>query len=419
MAMIPPNPFRVGFSLLLLLCLTGVSAHAQAKSSKRGLGYGYHSADDMRALSPGMSWWYNWSPSPEAGAASVASSVGVSFVPMVWGGTPNADQVAAAIPAGAQYLLGFNEPNFKSQANMTPSVAAARWPVLEEVARRKNLKLVAPAVNYCGDCVSEGGVTFSDPVTYLDAFFAACQTCKVDYIAVHWYACDLGALQWYVGRFKKFNKPIWLTEFACGDRPHDQITLDVQKKYMTEAVNYLENEPSVFRYAWFSGRNNEIPNINLLGNSGQLTELGRLYVSLPAAGGGTSQPGKLTPVLAAASSSENGGTGPDKAIDGNLSTRWSSAFADPQYLLLDLGAAKKITGVKLQWEAAYGKDYQLQVSNDGTTWTTFTSVVAGDGGVDEFTNLSATGRFLRIYGTKRSSGYGYSLFEVDVFGGTP
>ncbi|RKH48527.1 glycoside hydrolase family protein [Corallococcus llansteffanensis] len=252
------------------------------KSAKRGIAYGYHSAADLKALSPGMSWWYNWSPKPEDGAASVYASQAVTFVPMAWGGTPTADQLASEIPAGSQYLLGFNEPNFKSQANKTPRQAAALWPVLEEVARRKQLKLVSPAVNYCGDCVSEDGVTFTDPVAYLDAFFKACQGCQVDAIAVHWYACDLGALKWYVGQFKKYNKPLWLTEFACGDRPASEITVDVQKKYMVDAITWLESEPSVERYAWFSGRNNEIPAINLLGASGELTELGRLYVTLAA-----------------------------------------------------------------------------------------------------------------------------------------
>ena len=412
--MIPLPSLRTGLSLLWLLCLACSAQEAQAKSAKRGLGYGYHSAEDMKALSPGMSWWYNWSPTPESTAASTAPSVGVSFVPMVWGGNPTADQLAASIPSGAQYLLGFNEPNFKYQANMTPSQAAAKWPVLEEVARRKSLKLVAPAVNYCGDCVSEGGVTFTDPVVYLDAFFKACTNCKVDYIAVHWYACDLSALQWYIGLFKKYNRPIWLTEFACGDRPHDQITLDVQKKYMTDAVNYLENEPAVFRYAWFSGRNNEIPNINLLGSSGQLTELGKLYVNLPAAG--STAPGRLTPVSATASSSESSGNGPERAIDGSQSTRWSSAFSDPQFLTLDLGSAKKLTQVKLYWEGAYGKDYQIQVSSDGSTWSPAASVTAGDGGLDDLSGLSATGRFVRIYGTKRATGYGYSLWEVELYG---
>ncbi|ATB38421.1 carbohydrate-binding protein [Cystobacter fuscus] len=412
------NPIRSLTPLLWLLCLAAVSAQAQTKSAKRGLAYGYHSAEDMKALSKGISWWYNWAPTPEAGAASVASSVGVSFIPMVWGGTPNAEQLVASIPVGTQYLLGFNEPNFMDQARKTPSEAAALWPVLEEVARRRNLKLASPAVNYCGNCVSEGGVTFTDPVVYLDAFFARCTNCQVDYVAVHWYACDLSALKWYIGLFKKYNKPIWLTEFACGDRPHDQITLEVQKKYMTDAVAYLESEPAVFRYSWFSGRSTYIPNVNLLGASGQLTELGNLYVSLPAGGGTTPPPtgNKLTPVAATASSIENGGTPAANAIDGNLSTRWSSAFADPQYLQLDLGAAKKITGVRLTWEAAYGKDYQVQVSNDAATWTTVATVVGGDGGVDDHTGLSATARYVRIYGTKRSTGYGYSLFEVELFG---
>ncbi|MFB1481186.1 glycoside hydrolase family protein [Corallococcus sp. RDP092CA] len=255
---------------------------AVTKSAKRGLAYGHHSAEDLEALSPGVSWWYNWSPQPESGAASVHVAERVSFVPMAWGGTPTVAQLESELPADAKELLGFNEPNFKSQANKTPRQAAALWPVLEEVARRKGLRLVSPAVNYCGDCVSEDGVTFTDPVAYLDAFFKACADCQVDAIAIHWYACDVGALKWYVGLFKKYNKPLWLTEFACGDRPHDEITVDVQKQYMVDAIGYLESEPAIERYAWFSGRNNEIPAINLLGASGELTELGHLYVTLAA-----------------------------------------------------------------------------------------------------------------------------------------
>lgn len=254
---------------------------AGSRSAKRGIAYGGHSGADLAALSRGLDWWYNWSPSPEAGAASVYGSLGVEFVPMVWGGTPDADEVSAAIPAGASYLLGFNEPNFISQSNKTPTEAAALWPVLEEVAAARNLEIGAPALNYCGDCVSENGTTYSDPVVYLDAFLAACTDCRIDFIPVHWYACNVDALKWYIERFKKYNKPIWVTEFACGDDPHEQITLAVQKNYMQAAVAYLESEPAVARYAWFSGRNNEIPYINLLGANGQLTELGELYMSLP------------------------------------------------------------------------------------------------------------------------------------------
>jgi chitosanase len=68
------------------------------------------------------------------------------------------------------------------------------------------------------------------------------------------------------------------------------------------------------------------------------------------------------------------------------------------------------------WEAAYGKAYQVQTSTDGTTWTTAYSTTAGDGGVDNLTGLTASGRYVRINGTKRGTIYGYSLWEFQVFG---
>src|SRR5580692_10893138 len=38
------------------------------------------------------------------------------------------------------------------------------------------------------------------------------------------------------------------------------------------------------------------------------------------------------------------------ATDGNLSTRWSSAFSDPQWLEVDLGSAQSICQVVIHWE---------------------------------------------------------------------
>ncbi|PJJ54914.1 glycosyl hydrolase [Hymenobacter chitinivorans] len=414
---IPEKFVRAGFGALVLLLGFAGAAQAQTKSPKRGLAYGYHSAADMQVLAPGVSWWYNWYSRPDADAAAVYPGLGVDYVPMQWGrdldGSPvTADRLAANIPAGAKYLLGFNEPNFRYQANLTPTQAAALWPVLQEVARRKNLKLVSPAVNYCGDCVAENGTTYYSPTQYLDAFFAACPTCQVDYIAVHTYVCEERWLRDKIAELKKYNKPIWLTEFACGDMPATQISLAVQQKYLLDAVNYLEKEPAIFRYAWFSGRNNEIPNINLLGASGQLTPLGQQYVSLPVGW----EPGRLTPVATRASSQESNATGAANATDTNINTRWASAFADPQYLQLDFGSTQNFTRVQLSWEAAFAPDYQLQTSPDGLTWTTIRTVVNGDGGVDNLTGLSGRGRYLRLLGTRRATAYGYSLYEIEVFG---
>src|SRR5947209_5391721 len=78
-----------------------------------------------------------------------------------------------------------------------------------------------------------------------------------------------------------------------------------------------------------------------------------------------------------ASSTEGAGTPATAAVDGNTGTRWSSAFADPQWIRIDLGATTSITSVGLNWEAAYAKSYQIQTSNDAATWTTIYSTTTG------------------------------------------
>ena len=117
----------------------------------------------------------------------------------------------------------------------------------------------------------------------------------------------------------------------------------------------------------------------------------------------------------AASSVENAGTPASSATDGNTGTRWSSAFSDPQWLEVDLGATDTISEVVLSWEGAYGKSFQVQTSNDNSTWTPIYSTTSGTGGVQTL-SVSGSGRYVRMYGTARGTGYGYSLWEFQVYG---
>jgi beta-glucosidase len=118
-----------------------------------------------------------------------------------------------------------------------------------------------------------------------------------------------------------------------------------------------------------------------------------------------------------ASSAENAGTPASAATDGNTGTRWSSAFADPQWLQVDLGSSATVSQVVLQWEAAYATAFQIQVSPDGANWTSIYSTTAGAGGTQTL-NVTGTGRYIRMYGTARATGYGYSLWEFQVYGTT-
>lgn len=115
------------------------------------------------------------------------------------------------------------------------------------------------------------------------------------------------------------------------------------------------------------------------------------------------------------SSVEQAGLEGPNAVDGNLSTRWSSAFSDPQYITVDLGVLYNVNQVVLHWETAYGQEYMIQTSEDGSAWTIAEYQANGDGGIDVIP-LSVASRYVRMYGIRRATPWGYSLFEFEVYG---
>lgn len=142
-------------------------------------------------------WYYGWNCDPV-----------IPFVPMVW----DEETVISATQAltGTGWLLGFNEPNLPSQANMTPALAFQLWPQLEATGR----KLVSPAVFASTNCPGCG--------TWLEEWWSLCQArtpepCRVDAIALHWYGCDTVMLEQYLQRrtLQFPGLPLWLTEWGC------------------------------------------------------------------------------------------------------------------------------------------------------------------------------------------------------------
>lgn len=259
-------------------------APGAAKSAKRGIAYDLATTQDMSALSPGVSWWYAWGLRPNAALPSDhATRYGMDFIPMLWNGNFNDADVEAWLRArpSIQYLLLLNEPNLTDQANLTPTQAAQLWPRYEALAAKTGVRLVGPAITW-GTMAN-----FADPVVWMDAFYAAYRAAsggrdpRIDYLAFHWY--DYG-LKDQLDALTKYGKPFWVTEFANwhnGAGPH----IDTEAKQiaqMTELVALCEARADVFRYAWFTGRwNNDVHHTSLLGANGELTALGRHYLSLP------------------------------------------------------------------------------------------------------------------------------------------
>jgi glucose/arabinose dehydrogenase len=104
-----------------------------------------------------------------------------------------------------------------------------------------------------------------------------------------------------------------------------------------------------------------------------------------------------------------------RSFDGDMATRWSSKYSSPQWIRVDLGSSRRVSRFILRWEVAYGKNYQIQVSGNGSTWTTVVTRTNGDGGVDTQTFTPRDVRYVRMYGTTRATSYGYSLWEFELY----
>lgn len=265
-----------------------------AQSPKRGIAYGYHSKADLLALKPGVSWWYNWFSEPDTDVRADYESLGVEFVPMVWGKISDADVQGFInkIKPGTKYLLAFNEPNFNDGAKLTPQEAVNAWGNVEKIAAAKNLEIVSASPAYNGP-QNYGG--YSSPIVWHDEFFALCPNCKVDYIAFHTYDNTAGSVVGVTGLLKKYNRPVWVTEFA------NRViqTSDQKIAFMKDILTSFENDPDIYRYSWFTGRvpadwTDMLEGQLLSATSGVLKPIGTEYINAPYTSKKMNVPGRIT-----------------------------------------------------------------------------------------------------------------------------
>jgi len=267
-----------------------VNCDEKVRSRKRGICMNEMSRADFAALAPGVSWYYNWDFETKYQGLSGS----MQFIPMVWGNSPEALRGLARYLESAQTkppaILAINEPNLKGQAFISPSETADLYRRIQDVADRFHVPVVGPNMALG----SEGGssITAEDPVenkmmtyTFMVPFLKATlyylAGTKTDApaLAFHSYG-NAGELKWAVEMMHKtFNRPIWVTEYAQWASPDSAAA----RKYMIEATDFLERTPYVAGYAWFKERVRDHPTISLLEpESGTLSPLGQVYVTLPA-----------------------------------------------------------------------------------------------------------------------------------------
>ena len=280
---------KTNVSILLALALAA-GVHADP-SPKRGIGFNEIAAADLAALSPGVSWAYNWGVG-KPDAFNDPRAKGVEFIPMAWGPQQGfRDHLEAVLTTGPKpsAVLGLNEPNLRGQAFQSPEDAAKSWRELAAQCRRHGVPLVAPNMamgtpegdSWRGfDPVQKKEVVYTFVFPYLDAFEWYLREAgpeKAAAMGIHIYG-NIWEMRWILGELAKRYPatPVWVTEFNWSGAPDEAAALD----YLVQAVDALERAPNIARYAWFKADFGADRN-SLIAPGGGLTKLGRLYVAMP------------------------------------------------------------------------------------------------------------------------------------------
>ncbi|KAF8623444.1 hypothetical protein AX15_006386 [Amanita polypyramis BW_CC] len=216
---------------------------------------------------PKVGFFYNWSPyCPEQ-----LKSLGYTCAPMLWGYKQIADFTRLVKANYATYVLGMNEPNEPTQSNMSPADGAKMWKEYIQPLGSQGYTLISPA---CTNGPSGK--------KWMQDFFTACSDCRVDAIAMHFYGTNAtDMVNYMIDLHQTFQKPIWVTEFACTDftgQKHCSSASD----FLTQVKGFMDNTDWVHAYFAFGvmfDMYNVDPVNQLLGSNGKPTSLGELYIN--------------------------------------------------------------------------------------------------------------------------------------------
>lgn len=421
--------------------------------TKKGLAVNDTMGKKLDPLEMSMGWYYTWGTSP----FSYTTYKYAEFVPMKWG-AGNEDTVLNEIARkNYMYLLAYNEPDYPNDyggSNVPVQTAIDNWSKFP--GKSRYLGAPAPALSPSWDS-GTWFRTFMDNVDHN----------TIDFIPLHCYYKYYGGVEGARAFLKEvvdktyemYHKPIWITEFAVsGWGYNNEWARQSVQEFMYEVIDGLNERDYVERYSWFSFNTTDDSNgaSALWTNAtGELTDLGRIYAyygnpegyvpslsTLPQAEytvtttrrndayndsiklkGVTCQNYIKSNGVTVEASSVLGNHLAEKAIDGDIKndSRWESKHGvDPQTFTINLGMVRNIKQVNILWENAGAKDYTIEVSTDGINYTK----VAEASGIGAMQNRDDTivlskltsAQYIRITGTQRATGYGYSIWELAVYG---
>jgi hypothetical protein len=119
---------------------------------------------------------------------------------------------------------------------------------------------------------------------------------------------------------------------------------------------------------------------------------------------------------------ENGESGPPALVDGDLFTRWSSDYSEPQAIMIQLKKPAVLSRLRLHWEQASATRYCVQVSRNGEDWTSVYLYMGMGGGepasrIDDIDLKNVAAGWIRLdLQSCINKQWGFSLYEIEALG---
>ncbi|KAF9474707.1 glycoside hydrolase [Pholiota conissans] len=204
----------------------------------------------------------------------------IEFVPMFWGNrsisewTNTAKRTLADMTPKVTAVLGMNEPELPSQANLFVDEGVELWKLYVELLRAQGYRLGSPGLS-----------SSSAGKAWLQDFISSCNGCTVDFISLHWYGTNVTLFQKHVeDYYTTFQKPLWVTEWACEDYVHPENICTLQDiiTFMNAMQTFLDGAGFVERYAWFGAQKNLTmvdSNNGIMDDNGVINDLGKQYIN--------------------------------------------------------------------------------------------------------------------------------------------
>ncbi len=439
--------------------------------TKKGLGLATDMGANINLKELGCGWYYNWGTSPSSGS----QYSGIEYVPMVWKET-DANNFRTRVEnfknQGYKYVLTFNEPDLGGQCDMPMEDVYNVWQGIEGM---EGIKISSPVTALWPNASPDWFQAFMTKVDengdYQPDFISI--HCYPD----DWAGASMA--EWFLETvvdwtWETYGLPIWITEFSTTGQWVTATGNNGTKEFWEAVMPGLDEREYVERYAAF-GFNSESTGLWLY-STGELTPAGEIYKTLgnpeglekddsqedttPEQSGENEETSENeseeettvnTPLNSGVTFSERMELLPDSitsdnitytdyiktdgvsisatsktdsasnAIDENIGSRWESEHGvDPQSITIDLGQIRNIKKLGIIWETASAKTYNISVSNDDENYESVCNVecdIYQNHRLDEIIlDEMVTGRYVQITGTSRITGYGYSIFDMAIYG---